>query len=151
MNIKSIQLTRGKVTIVDEKDFNILSQFKWCFDTSTGYPVSRINGKNIRMHRFLLRPKKGLSVDHINGDKMDNRRINLRVCTHSQNLMNLIVKRKNNTSGFKGVSWHRDYKKWKVVVSEKTIGYFNNKIEAAKKYNEIASIYFGEFARLNTI
>ena len=106
------------------------------------------------MHRFLLSPKDNEIVDHINGNGLDNRKSNLRLCTPSQNNQNFRIK-KTSKSGYKGVCWHKASKKWRVTI--KTVykqvsgGYFSDKKEAALKYNELASKYFGEFARLNIL
>lgn len=97
-------------------------------------------------------PDKG--IDHINGDKSDNRFENLRLSNQSQNSANSRTP-KNNTSGFKGVCWHKKAKKWaariKVNRQEIYLGLFKTKEEAAEAYNKAALEHFGEFARLNEI
>lgn len=106
------------------------------------------------MHRLLTNAPKGSQVDHINGDKLDNRKINLRVCTHSQNQINR-GKQKNNTSGFKGVYPQKQSKKYRAKISvngkEYHLGYFDCPIEAAKAYNAATLNYHEEFAKLNII
>ena len=103
------------------------------------------------MHRSVLNPGLGKQVDHINRNKLDNRFANLRICSPSQNNWNCGVKRKNNTSGFKGVSKYK--KKWVATIQANRehihIGYFKNKVKAAKAYNQAALKYHGEFAGLN--
>lgn len=93
-------------------------------------------------------------VDHINGDGLDNRKSNLRICNGSQNRCNK-GKPKNNTSGYKGVTWHTPNKKWvaQIAVNGKHsyIGSFKTKEEAAKAYNKKAKELHGEFARLNNL
>jgi hypothetical protein len=108
------------------------------------------------MHRIILKAPKDAHVDHINGDGLDNRKWNLRLCTRSQNLCNSSIKR-NNTSGYKGVRLDKwiGYKKWRAYIwtngRQKYIGNFSCKNEAAKAYNETATKYYGEFAKLNII
>jgi len=106
----------------------------------------------IRMHRLILKAQKGQQVDHINGNGLDNRKDNLRFCTSSQNYQNS-RKRKNCSSKYKGVWWHKQSKKWQtgIVLNYKNyhLGYFTNEIEAAKAYDLTAAEFFGEFARLN--
>src|SRR5579863_1550584 len=104
------------------------------------------------MHREIMKPSKDEEVDHINHDKLDNRRENLRVCTGSQNQCNRRRKLKN-TSGYKGVCWYRSKNRWKAALNIKGkcvwTGLFKNKEEAAHAYDEAAKLHHGEFAYLN--
>ena len=155
--MKKIPLTQGKFALVDDGDFEWLNQWKWCYDR---YAVRSIQkSKNQRMLWFMHwsiigKPPKGLETDHINGDKLDNRKNNLRIVTRSQNMMNK-KRQKNNTSGFKGVSRSKEKKKWYARIcyqgKEYFIGSFNNEKEAAKAYNIKAKEYFGTFALFNKI
>jgi hypothetical protein len=101
-----------------------------------------------------MKTPKDMDTDHINGDGLDNRRDNLRVCNCAQNQRNR-GKQNNNQSGLKGVSWHKKGKKWitQLKLNKKNIylGLFKNKERAAVAYNEAATKYHGEFARLNEI
>lgn len=94
-------------------------------------------------------------IDHKNGNTLDNRRENLRICTYSENNRNRKQISSNNKSGYKGVSWDKQKNKWRTCLNinkkQKHIGFFNDIIEAAKAYNEAAIKYFGEFAKLNKI
>ena len=104
------------------------------------------------MHRFIMKPKSNEYVDHINGDKLDNRKENLRICTKKENQRNQKV-RKDNTSGYKGVALMAG-KYWRAYITsggsrQKHLGNFKTKEEAARAYDEKAKEYFGEFARLN--
>lgn len=155
--MKKIFLNKGKHTLVDDKDFKWLSEYTWYF-SDTGYAKSTLweDGKalQIRMHRLITGAKRRQMCDHINGDKLDNRRENLRLCTNAENMRNR-GKTARNTSGFKGVSWHKQRKKWraqiKVFYKEKYLGLFENKKDAARAYNEAATTAFGKFAVLNEI
>ena len=93
-----------------------------------------------------------MPTDHINGDGLDNRKQNLRTCTHTENMRNR-GKSKNNTSGFKGVSWHKRGKTWdaKIAHNKKLmhIGSFKDKEVAAKAYDRKAIELHGKFAKLN--
>jgi len=159
---KEIQLTQGKVAIVDDEDFEYLNQFRWCANQKKNnrfyaYRGKKINGKYtmIYLHRFILKIiDKKIFVDHANMDTLDNRKINLRICSHSQNQMNKQIQ-KNNSSSFKGVHFDKRCNKFFAVITlnRKRIwcGYYIDPIDAAKAYNEAALKYHGEFAKLNKI
>ncbi|MED3832962.1 HNH endonuclease [Peribacillus frigoritolerans] len=148
-----IKLSQGKFAIVDDGDFEYLSQFRWHV-TDHGYACRKNSSKNVYMHRELMGFPKGLQIDHINGNGLDNRRSNLRVVTAHENRKNSGI-RSDNVSGYKGVSWDRKNSKWKVgiTVSSKWIhlGRFESLTDAAKAYNDGAIKYNGEYARLNVI
>jgi len=151
--MKKIPLTQGKYAIVDDDMFDYLNQWKWHL-SRFGYAVRKPGPEQIYMHRAILKSEKGTSTDHINHDKLDNRRENLRICTTSQNMRNR-GKQANNTSGYKGVFWSIPAKKWRaqITVMKKSIhlGLFTTPKEAAKVYNKAAIKHFGEFARLNIV
>jgi hypothetical protein len=161
--MRYINLSRGLRTIVDGEDYERINQWKWCAwrHTLDGHFYAVRNsidtdGKKIRiwMHREIMRTPTGLHVDHINGDGLDNRSANLRNCKSSENMRNQ-NKHKNNTSGFKGVSWRRASKKWVAYIRVdgelKHLGYYHTTQNAARAYNEAAIKYHGSFARLNKI
>jgi hypothetical protein len=140
-------------TLVDDADFLFLSQWAWRRSTK-GYVVrsETINGKRVYMnlHRVIMNAPRGLYVDHIDNDKLNNTRSNLRLCTQSQNQANRRL-HKNNSSGFKGVTrrgnrWHA-----RIWVQEKQIhlGYHDKAYQASMLYDHAARRFFGEFARLN--
>lgn len=112
--MRTIELTQGKVAIVDDNDYALLSNHRWCFH-GKGYACSRIADRLVLMHVFLLGKKKGLEVDHINQNKLDNRRGNLRHVTRSVNMFNVGL-RSTNKSGFKGVSWDKRRGKWRATI-----------------------------------
>lgn len=156
--MKQIPLTQGKSTLVDDEDFEELSQHKWYANKSNKNWYAkrncRINGKwiKLRMHRLIMNAQKGQEIDHKNGNGLDNRRCNLRFCTQSQNLQNQ-QRRYTGISQYKGVSWKKQNKKWQAYIrlncKPQYIGYFSDEIEAAKAYDTKAKELFGEFACLN--
>ena len=154
--MKSILLSTGKRTVVDNEDFLKFSKFSWT--AANGYPARYIyiDGKKtcVYLHREIVRCVKEKVVDHINGNKLDNRKSNLRVCSQSENLMNKGLIR-TNTVGYKGVYWHKKGKKWMSAIGhlgkQVYIGLFPSKTTAARAYNKKAIELFGEFARLNPV
>lgn len=153
---KEMPLTQGKTTLVDVEDFEYLNQYKWyCSFSGKKYYVKRaINNKYIYMHRQIMNPPVNMQIDHINGNSLDNRKNNLRICTNAQNTKNRKAS-KNNTSGYKRVHWDKHTNKWiaGITINRKTkyLGCFNVKEDAAKAYNEAAIKHYKEFAVLNEI
>lgn len=154
--MKRIKLTQGKYALVDDADFEYLNKFKWCINNS-GYAVRRVGGRKAKltiMHRVLMGAQEGQEVDHANRDKLDNRMSNLRFVTRAQNIANTPLS-KRNTSGFKGVHWNKAKGKWQIRIGFEgkvvSLGYHNNKVEAAKRYNEKALELYGNHAWLNPI
>lgn len=149
-----IKLTQGKYALVDLEDVETLSKNKWSYDAHGGVARTGIKGKTVLMHRLIMGAPHGVEVDHINLDTLDNRKENLRIATRSQNAANR-RRQSNNTSGYKGVSWNKQRKKWHayICVENKaiTIGRFHSPKEAALAYNKAALTFFGEYARLNVI
>ena len=148
--MKQIPLGKsGKFALVDDADFDWLSQLKWR-DSCNGYASSGV--KSIKMHRLIMQTPKGMHTDHIDGNGLNNQRSNLRICTQSQNGMNRGAQI-NSTSGNKGV--FKRGKRWKSQIKVgkkiKYLGYFASKTEAAIAYNKAALEHFGEFARLNEV
>lgn len=154
--MKTIPLTKGDFAIVDDDDYEYLIQFEW-FLTPGGYAARKTtkNGRPsiVLMHREIAKTPKGMQTDHINGNRLDNRKCNLRICTNAENSRNRGPM--PGTSKYKGVRWLKNDKKWQanIKLNQKqiTLGCFNSEIEAAKAYNEAAIKYFGEFAWLNDI
>lgn len=157
--MKKIPLTQGKFAIVDDEDYELVSQYKWLLSKQSKNCEYAVITKRprLRMHRLImgLVPGDGLIVDHINGNGRDNRRANLRVCTHVENIRNMATK--GGSSLFRGVTRRNQKRgtKWiaQIMVNRKQyyLGIFNTPIDAAKAYNTAAKNFFGEFARLNDV
>lgn len=156
---KELPLTRGKVALVDDDMFEYLNQWKW-FYQSKGYAArnSRIDTKRITilLHRVVINAPDEMQVDHINGNRLDNRKENLRLCTNWQNTANHKMY-SHNVTGYAGVGFLKRarYKKWiaRIVVHGKLIylGSYTTPKDAALAYNEAALKYRGEFASLNRL
>jgi len=159
--MKKIFLTKGASTIVDDELYEELKSKKWYLH-SQGYAVRGIYNPKTKkndfqmLHNYIIKPPLGLWVDHINRNKLDNRKRNLRLCTISQN--NLNGKWKKGKSRYWGVSFKNDgrrTKPWraylKVNGKQISLGVYETPEEAAKQYNQKAKEFFGEFARLNRI
>ena len=158
--MKKIPLSRGYEAIVDDEDYEDLMQCKWHVrsDHRTHYAVrsQRISrGRFLpeTMHRYILGLERGdkTQVDHINHNGLDNRRKNLRACSHNQNVQNSRVRR-DSRCGFKGVNERRPGR-WRALIRVNgrriTIGNFRCPREAAIAYDGAALKYFGDFALLN--
>lgn len=136
---------------IDAEDYEKVKARKWHYEH--GYARS-VHPTKIYLHTFLVPTPKGFYIDHINRDPLDNRRSNLRIVSPIQNSGNRAFN-KNNTSGYKGVGWHKQMGKWRAYIEiagkHKALGLFNNKDEAAKAYNLAAKQYFGDCAWINKI
>lgn len=157
------KLGAGKFALVDDEDYEYLNRWKWNMSIK-GYAVRtdgmRHKGQRIKwglpMHKVVASRAGivGKQIDHKNTDRLDNQRNNLRPCNQSQNNANSRL-RSDNTSGYKGVSWHKDARKWHAYITfnkqREYFGFFTSKEEAAAAYNQAAMKYYGEFARLNKI
>lgn len=152
----------GKEIKVDDDWYEMLSLVNWALYTTMGryhYAESKTNKRNQKtdrnfMHRLIMDPPKGMVVDHINGDGLDNRVSNLRVCTPAENSRNTI-KSANASSRFKGIHWDNESKKWRACISidgvRRHIGRFPTEKDAAEAYNIEAVKRYGKFAKLNEI
>lgn len=155
--MKEIDITgTTNKAIIDDEDFPLISSHKWSFSRSTKYPrcVNK-KGETVYMHRLLMGLTHGdpRCVDHINGNVLDNRKENLRLCTKQQNACN---KRNKDLpkSGFRGVR-KSSKNRWQAVLTirgkTKVLGTFIEKTEAARAYDKEAIRLFGEFACTNTM
>ena len=162
--MKEIQLTKGQVTIVDDEDYDDLMKYKWFAvynKNINSYYACRnsrksdnlVNRKVILMHRYIININSKNDIDHINGNTLDNRTINLRSCTRSQNMMNR-GPQINNTSGYKGV-FNINNGKWMARIGlnskYKYLGVFTDKDSAARAYNNASIEMHGEFGYQNII
>lgn len=153
---KIIPLTKSKTAIVDSEDYARLVSMPWPWRAKYAkgqwYAVTRFNGRDIGMHNLLMIAPPDYEIDHKNGNGLDNRRENLRIATHAQNMSNRKHQR-NNTSGFRGVHWMTDRQKWRAQIRHNGahihIGVFISAEDGARAYDAKAQELFGEFARLN--
>jgi hypothetical protein len=145
-----IPLTDGGYAYVDAADYEWLRQWTWHLEN--GYAARWDKRKKVLMHRQIMPPPRGMVVDHFDGNKVNNCRINLRVCTRSENSRN---RRKcgGASSVYKGVYYNRERHKWsaRCIYRDEPIwlGYFDSEVEAARAYDRMAVELFGAFARLN--
>lgn len=158
--MKEIQLTQGKVALVDDEDFEYLNQWKWHVrDNRNTFYAQRNeydeNGKHliIHMHRVILNlTDRHIFGDHIDFNGLNNQRYNLRIATRRQNNTNK-KSSKNSTSSFLGVSYHKSRNNWRATIfkdyKQIHLGSFKTEIEAAKAYDKHALEIHGEFANLN--
>jgi len=160
--MKIITLSQGQATEVDDWKFDGLNCHKWRAwkNPRNGDFYARRNIKTekgyrqIIMHREIMNCPKGMIIDHINFNTLDNRESNLRVCTYSESSMHR-RKQSGCSSQYIGVYWHKKNGKWiaYIVVNKKPIhlGCFDKENDAGRAYNVAALKYFGEFAELNVI
>lgn len=162
--MKIINLSKGYSTQVDDEDFDLLNRYSWWIcEVKSKRAVkiqlsaqTEIDGKTVKIHRMIMSPPDGMDIDHIDGNPLNNQKYNLRICTRQENLRNTgKYKRKNSSSKYKGVSFHKKANKWeaglKVDGKRKWLGLFDLEIDAAKAYNEAVLTYFGNFAKINKI
>lgn len=141
----------GSAFLFDEIDLPMIRGHTWHHGIR-GYPATRVNGKTVVLHKLLIPDADGYEIDHINGNKLDNRRCNLRVCTHQQNSYNQ-KRRQTNTSGYIGVSYVRRYGCFEAYIHhhghKHHLGFFPEAEMAARTRDCVAKLLFGEYARLN--
>lgn len=152
---RAILLINGGISIVDDDIYTELRQWTWRLGNH-GYATrgKKLNGKcnTVLLHRAIMYIPKGFEVDHINGDPLDNRRANLRICTHQQNSFNR-KSRRESTSQYLGVSFRTKDRAWVACLTVN--GYdvlqhwCKSEVEAARAYDAAARQYHGDFARLN--
>lgn len=137
--MKVVKISQNKQAIVDDEDFARVINWRWSHH-HTGYVV---RGKpQISLHRFIMGAKKGQYVDHVNGDRLDNRKENLRFCTRKQNQW--------NTRSYDGIHWRGDREAWivrmRVDGRMKYIGYFKEKKDAEEARRQASLKYHGRFS-----
>lgn len=162
VKVIEVPLPCGRVTLVDEDVWLQKNLFLYSW-TSCAHKDGRVYAyahrfgektkRKLKLHRAIMTPPDGVYVDHINGNGLDNRRANLRLCNNAQNQANTAGR--GGSSKYKGVSWFARDKNWRVAFRANGefvwVGYFEDEIEAAKAYNREARARLGEFARLNEI
>jgi hypothetical protein len=149
-SIRYIPLTKGQYAIVDAEDYDRLSRYKW-YGTGFGdkmYAARHHKGKTIYMHRVIMKVPKGKVVDHVNGHRLNNRKCNLRVCTHQENLCN-----RAGLGEFIGVDRDKKSGKYRALVHKNRrsfrAGPFATAIEAARARDRLALEHHGQYAWLN--
>lgn len=146
-----ITTKKGEKILLDTEDFTACNRYQW-YVNKNGYAANDSKPRKL-MHRLVMGfPKE--NIDHANGNKLDNRKSNLRLCNQSQNTSNA-SKRKTNKSGYKGVSWNKRYTKWESYLTFNYkhifLGYYDTKEKAAYAYNLKAKEVWGEYAKLNKL
>lgn len=148
---REIQLTQGRVALVDDADFDWLNQWKWCVN-GRGYVGRKDQDRYVSMHRLIMGAPSGLQIDHKNLSKLDNQRCNLRLATGGQNSSNQ-PKKAGKTSQYKGVYFIPTTHRWQVQIRVNRrlmhLGVFANEIDAALAYDAAARKHFGVYARCN--
>lgn len=155
---KQIELTQGMVAVVDDADFEWLNQWKWCVarygnHAYAEHSIRLPSGKQAaeKMHRLILNAPKGMEVDHIDRDGLNNQRSNLRLATRSQNAINILAGK--GVSKFRGVTLDKRSGNWRsgIRINQKYIwlGAYKTEIDAARAYDAGALQYHGEYAQLN--
>jgi hypothetical protein len=161
--VREIPLGRGYTAVVDDEDYEQLSRHKWyVYDHRENRSIyarrvslgKMADKKHVSMHREIMGFPDS-PVDHINGNGLDNRRCNLRLCSHSGNSQNRRPNQKPTASGYKGVWWRKKGVQWEARIradgKEYRLGYFKDSVAAARAYNDAAVRLHGEFAQLNVI
>ena len=162
-DVAYVPLSRGYETIIDAEDVRLICSDNWCvtgpglqtgdggciyamrIDTTSGKRVS------LRLHRVIMNAPDNLQVDHINGNGLDNRKSNLRLVTHTQNMLNQ-RKAKDNTSGYKGVHWNKTRGRWQATIQAngkaKYLGLFDDPAEAHEAYVAASQKFHGPYGRI---
>lgn len=151
--MKEISTRRGLKVKVDDNLFELLDKYKWhisvCEKTKF-YAQTTFKGKlSLTMHDFLMNTPKGMTIDHVNGDSLDNRMDNLRICSQQQNNCNRKSPNVKKTSKFKGVYWHSQNNCWIAQCKRIHLGRFATQELAAKAYDIAAKEQFGDYACTN--
>jgi len=154
-DVASLTLTRGYVAVVDAADVPLVNGGKWTALVSPKrhavYACRSVAGKMLLLHRLILAAPPGVEVDHIDGDGLNNRRANLRLCSHADNQKNK-GPRSGSRSGLKGVSWDSRAGRWRAEIAangrRRWLGLFDDPAEAASAYEVAAKELHGEFARI---
>jgi len=151
-----IPLPRGLFALVDKDDEQLATSCRWTYSRSNARVGYVRNQKAGYLHRLIMAAPSGMEVDHINGNTLDNRRNNLRLCTERQNRINHRLPKAGGTSKYYGVSWNQKRKKWMAFSAKennprarKNLGGFDSEIDAALAYDRQTRLIYGDFAKLN--
>jgi hypothetical protein len=157
-------ILENEVVLLDDEDYEFITECYNLHIDRNGYVQCRVKKKfkniglftSLSLHKLLINPYKtgrGINVDHIDGNKLNNQKVNLRICLHKENMRNR--KLQGGSSKYKGVYWNNKLDCWSVQIKVDTkniyIGCFTNEIASANCYNHWAKQYFGEFALLNDV
>lgn len=162
--MKEIVLTNhDKPVLVDDEDYERLIKYRWTYGGGDvpernyairNYRIGDDDWTHRRMHRMILNAKKRQIIDHIDGNRLNNQKSNLRICTNAENIHNQTIS-KNNKTGYKGVRFNKALKKYQgQICHDKKVYYlgtFDNPIDCALAYNQMALKLYGKFARLNNV
>ena len=140
---------RGLSFYFDKKDYPKIKDYYWCVIKRSHEVICSTNNiPNRKLHRYLMGDPQGMEVDHINHNRADCRKENMRVCTHQQNEYN-VPKQRNNSTGHKGVTYHKSYGKYmaRISVDHKriTLGFFDTAVEAYNAYVNASQKYHGTY------
>ena len=163
--VREIQLSKGYVALVDDEDYEWLSERSWYANGTKSkgiYARASYRNKNVTMHRLILGLPKGEGiVDHIDGNSLNNQRSNIRVCSQGENLQKARGRDKITSSKYLGVDRHskssssENANPWRAAIKvrgvTRNLGCFKTEEEAALAYNKAAKEIYGEHARLNII
>ena len=151
--MRELAVGRSNIALIDDEDYERAVRLSWCLTTIRGakhvyrYARARLGGRKVSLHRFILDAPRGADVDHINGDGLDNRRLNLRACSHAQNMAN----KRPSTGKYKGVS--RSRRRWRAEIAKGgkrvSLGSYATEREAAVAYDAAARQLHGGYAWLN--
>jgi len=157
--MREIPLIKGQVALIDDEDYELVSQYKWyaswCSSTNSFYAISKVEDKSTYLHRLIMGLKHGNKnqVDHVNHNPLDNRKINLRVVSGSQNQRNRKGAQTNSKSGVLGVSWVKTRNKWfaQIQVHGKNInlGRYSKIDDAIQARNEGVIKYHGQIGTIS--
>ena len=147
---KKVPLPNGQFAIVDDDDYDLVMRHKWHIMANSG-DTHLYAATKLRMHRLIMDAPPGALVDHINGDTLDNRRSNLRLCTNAQNQQN--SGSRGGSSKYKGVSYNKRYNKWLAAFMFEGrhyyCGYWENEEDAARAVDKKRGEVCGDFASKN--
>ena len=162
--MKIVQI-QGYSVMIDDEDYSIVQQHKWYVDSAIKRgkvyffyndcyckPDGQRSTHHMFLHRIIMHTPTGLVTDHIDGNTLNCQKSNMRICTQDENNKNIKMP-KTNTSGYKGVSWHKGHKKWRADIHVKghqiSLGIYDSPEDAYKVYCEAKKKYHGPYGRIN--